>query len=707
MKASNENTTGLNLARARVRNEIAIYYNDGPFTNYDSLLAYAKQALEICRENNGLDSEEGSKAFYRVARGFMQKSQYDSAEHYALQGLTLRKTLKDLKGQAIMINLLGLIYGRQKNSNKQLVYYKKALKIDEQLGDLKEVATMSYNIGLTYHDQGRYDSALHYAKKMLEVAHQQKDSINIGYAEYLFAVVYDAYGQPYDALKAHERALNIRKKMRNQTAELESYNGIANVYFNDAIKKPEKKLLKTDSAEYYFLKALAIARKIGITVYINVLKNNLAAYYRKVKKEYSKALDHLKDVRQSLKSTSPTRMVLVQNYLNTAGLYREVKQYDSAVFYGQKAYQLVKKDTSNFIYKSRSYRGLYETYKANKQTSQALKFHELWMQAKDSIFQKEKTEYVTKWQTKYETEKKEATIKLQDQQLKTEQAETQKQVQFRNFSLVLALALLGLFGAAGNSYLGAKKNVKLEKKNVEQEKKNVEQEKKIKKLEQELREGIGHDISSVFPKLVDSVDKELAKTKNADEKTKIQVLDRLLNFTKTIIDDIKDVNRFLKDYDPESNKTSEDILLSPNLILANLKKRQEIYKEQKEVYRLVDIESDMIPIKMKARHIIKLFMIIREFFTNACKYAFENVEKPTVKVTLKDLNSEKILFKFEDNGIGFDPEAKAKGTGIGRRWIHEQIDYFIVDLEKDYTLETQKNKGTTYTIIIDKKRIIK
>ena len=75
-----------------------------------------------------------------------------------------------------------------------------------------------------------------------------------------------------------------------------------------------------------------------------------------------------------------------------------------------------------------------------------------------------------------------------------------------------------------------------------------------------------------------------------------------------------------------------------------------------------EAESHLLP----AHRTVLLGLILNELMTNAVKYAFPDDRPGTVAVTFRRVGEDYRL-EVEDDGIGHDPTAAPKGTGLGRR----------------------------------------
>ncbi|MBU0473543.1 MAG: hypothetical protein KKF62_05220 [Bacteroidetes bacterium] len=97
---------------------------------------------------------------------------------------------------------------------------------------------------------------------------------------------------------------------------------------------------------------------------------------------------------------------------------------------------------------------------------------------------------------------------------------------------------------------------------------------------------------------------------------------------------------------------------------------------------------------------IPIALIINELLTNAYKYAFPNKKNGKIKIIFKNLEDDKILLKFSDNGIGMPSEIKPyEVESLGMQLIFDLVEGQLKgDIDLDVT------NGTSYTIVFAKKQ---
>ena len=91
-------------------------------------------------------------------------------------------------------------------------------------------------------------------------------------------------------------------------------------------------------------------------------------------------------------------------------------------------------------------------------------------------------------------------------------------------------------------------------------------------------------------------------------------------------------------------------------------------------------------------------LILNELITNSHKYAFEFTQSPNINVQFYEKEGMH-LFKYSDNGVGFDADKLANISGLGYDLIYGFAQ------KTDAKLSISSNEGMEITITFDKKRI--
>lgn len=219
----------------------------------------------------------------------------DSAYIIAEKGLGLARSVQNKASEASFLNIQGVSLDFRGLKKEAFRYYEASLELREQLGDKFELGKSLINLGMAYMDIGELETALRLTQqallniqgngdKILEadvlsnlaIIYQELGKLDIalehfervleiykneGYlpgmatANTNLGISYRHLGNPRKALDYYKRGLEIRLEIGDEHVLANSYSNLAVVYHLN--------LNQYDSAEFYALKALEIAQKLG------------------------------------------------------------------------------------------------------------------------------------------------------------------------------------------------------------------------------------------------------------------------------------------------------------------------------------------------------------------------------------------------------------------------------------------------------------
>ena len=380
--------------------------------NPDESYSYANEAVDLSLElkyNEGL-----AKGYMNIGNYFTGKGSYDSALEYFEKSWAEYLKMEDTIGEIDIINNIGNLYRVIGDYDKSLEYLLKSLEMSEELGDKKGIAFALNNIGILYAIQKQYDKVLEYFLKTLALSEEIGNKRGVAYSLNNIGLVYEETKEYDKALEYHKRSLKIKEETGNKNGVASSLKNIGNIY---------KYLGDPDTALSYHLQALAINKELGS-------KNGI-----------------------------------VHSNLDIGDIYLDSEDYGTALNYFTDALALSKEmNAISFI--QDSYRQLSKLYKKKKDYGKALEYYELYTTAKDSIFSESSTKKMAELQTSYETEKKEAEIKLLKNENTIADLELSQLRDFRIYlTVVLSLVLVIVFVLYRAYRLNKKANLYLEERN--------------------------------------------------------------------------------------------------------------------------------------------------------------------------------------------------------------------------------------------------
>lgn len=374
---------------------------------------------------------------------------------------SLKSLLPSAKDDTNKVNVLIQLADeyRSSNINQSLEYSLQSLNLSDQLKFDRGLVTSNNSIGIAYYFMGNYPKALtHYiaATKILAKTGNKKklSAINNN-----IAAVYLELKQYGEAESYFNKCLNIAEGMNDSVSMADAYNNIAAIY---------QDLQKYDIALTYNLKALRIREAINAVDDLPSTLSNLGVVFLNMQDlnhsdEYFTRALHL--YKQNADS-----MGMALAYANLGDVNVDKKEFDKSFSYYDSSIVISKKN-KYLDYLSYNYERLAIVYSKTKDYEKALEYHVLYMNVKDSIFNKENADQLTEMQTKYETEKKEKLII-------ESKAESEKQATVKNAFIVgfALMVLLAFFIFRG--YRNKQKSNVI----ITQQKQEVEKQKDIIEL---------------------------------------------------------------------------------------------------------------------------------------------------------------------------------------------------------------------------------
>jgi signal transduction histidine kinase len=577
-------------------------------------------SLQLIIDNSSNDTIKGY--FYRIQAKFLiSQLEHDAALKSLDKSIAFYKNANNSLGIIkSMMNKGGVLY--QKGETKKATQeYVNALAIAEKKGYKNEIAALYKNIGLVYYSQGKTKEALTYNNKALAIFNQLKSKKDIAATYVNIGNCYFDDYQPQNALLNYNKALKLSKEINDNQTIAKLYNNIGSVYIND--------LQDTIKGIDYLLDALAI------------------------KKQMNNQND------------------LIIQYNNIAAVYLDIRKYDLALSYNDKAFELASKsgNLEELI-------NVYDTYalinSAKKDFKKAYDYHKLYSKTKDSLLNIDNLKAVEEINTKYQTAEKE-------KQLLQKEAEAKKKT-----TTIIILSLLALFIAIVGFLIYRQQRLK----NVQQKQEfelqsaiaQIENQNKLHEqrlaISRDLHDNIGAQltfiISSVenlkfgFPTMENSIKNHLTK---------------ISDFTKTTIVELRDTIWAMN-----ANEFTFDDLSSR---IYNFIEKAQSAKENTAFKFLVD--DSLKNSKFSSLEGVNLYRTIQEAVNNAIKYA--DATEVSVQVQPKENG---IVIDISDNGKGFDLETIDFGNGI------VNMQKRIEEIGGVFKIKSELIKGTQITISLNK-----
>ncbi|GAB4486818.1 MAG: hypothetical protein OHK0045_06450 [Raineya sp.] len=350
--------------------------------------------------------------YHQIAEVYLQeKRQPDSAIFYYKKALNIASKTKSIRAEAKTYEQIGRCYEDLGNRQEAIKYYDLARQNFAKIKDIKGVALNLNNIGVMYDYLGQFDKALEY---LFESARLKESIGNLkGLSD-----VWNDIGIVYEQMNEGDKAIEYYKKA---LATLEQINAkpqeIANIYNNIGVVLYDQK--KMNEALQYFEQSLAIRLKINSPRLESSYANIANVYVHQKKYDEAVKLYHKAYASAKLQN----RQEQIANHQLALGLTKIYqKQYDSSQYYIQEGLATAEKNQL-LSWKEYAYSVQLQLDSARGNYEGAFKMARKLADISYEKHKKEKVEQIAKFQTAYETERKENENRLLKAMQKSQIAE--------------------------------------------------------------------------------------------------------------------------------------------------------------------------------------------------------------------------------------------------------------------------------------------
>ncbi|MEM9338865.1 MAG: tetratricopeptide repeat protein [Bacteroidota bacterium] len=553
----------------------------------DSVLFFAEQALAYSDEIGYVRGR--SYAFHHMAIYHSWEGKYDTAMVYYEKSLAIKEAIRDTVSIPFTLNNMGGIYYQQGNYAKALFYYQRSLKLKIANGWNEAVSGNLNNIGLIYLKQKNYDQALDYLN----------------------------------------RALEMKRKASYGPGQASTLQGIGLVYLNQK---------KYEEAITWFSQAYHMYDSLGEKCDIVTSALNLGESFFE--------LDQMQDARNYLQQAydravkCKNQLIVSQSLLILGKIYAKEGRLQVAEEAMLESYRF--SDSNDLKEKaSNAAEELYKFYRAKGDISKALEFIEIEKKLRETLFNEELTEELTRLELNHAFDMERDSLEFQKKaELLTVNTRLERQ-RVTQYITIFVLLIAIIFGFVVYRYyrLSQKAKSGLQKKNEIISEALEEREVLLKEIHHRV-------------------------------KNNLQVVSSLLNIQSKYLGDQPAQKAVLEGRDRVQSMAlvHEKLYQSDNLSQLNVKE----YLEELVVtlFQSYDVSEDRVQLKSEigAIHLsidltMQIGLIINELISNALKYAFPAGRNGSIHLVFKK-NQEVHELEVSDDGIGIsEPEDLKRSYG--------------------------------------------
>ena len=229
---------------------------------------YNEQLLKIAQRELKLNPPKPLRTIYirHLAYAFNnrgvlanERGNIDSALVYYQRALNLQEEIGEKNGMASTLNNMGYIYNHYGDIAKALEFYHRCLKISEEINHQEGVATVLNNLGRIYVALQDEQRGIDYYKKSLKICKKIEDKEGIASALNNIGAAYDCINNTVMAADYYKQGLLLYKEMGNKQGIATALNNVGMIYhrrneMNEALKYYEEALIieKEESDMYAY-----------------------------------------------------------------------------------------------------------------------------------------------------------------------------------------------------------------------------------------------------------------------------------------------------------------------------------------------------------------------------------------------------------------------------------------------------------------------
>ena len=257
---------GLNQAKGFI--EFELFFNH---MRYQFRLSECKTLIGLVHEYDSvLESKHAKWLTYHEGKLAIDLRQWSRAEQLFNEILENGELQPELRTK--VYNRLGSINEKQRNWDKAMDFYQKALQLARTLANPSNlIYRILHNLGVVYRDSNDLKKAEEFLNESNELADGNNDLPELARGYNSVGTLYHKLGNTQQAIEAYEKCLECLKQNQEKFRTAQVYNNLGMVYTD---------MCDWQKSEHYFQESLVIKRQAGDTLGQAMTLNNLARIYR-------------------------------------------------------------------------------------------------------------------------------------------------------------------------------------------------------------------------------------------------------------------------------------------------------------------------------------------------------------------------------------------------------------------------------------------
>lgn len=377
--------------------------------------------------------------YFHYVNLYQNTGSLDSATYYLkkLEALAQQANIEDREYlEANYCQSAGLYHKKKGELKESIVYYKKALELPGNKN--KKDATIAgfyLNLGNAYFGLAQHKAALENHLKALEIFEKIDNKLGKSFCYQALSVTYKELEQTDRSLLYAKKSLAIKLALQDKKSLATAYNMLGNIYLDQELY---------DKSLQEFEKSLQIAKEMNLVTDEQRALFNIGKTYSK-KNEPALANEYFKKAKLvSFKVGDSSFIILVDAEINRS----VIKKEDKPLFEKTVVNSLgILDERGDLITKIALYRNTADYYEQQKDYEKALLYTNKYYQLNDSVKGKELLFRIRQMEEQYNVNTKENEIVLlkKDKLINEQKLQRQKILKYSAYAISLLLLLMGLF----------------------------------------------------------------------------------------------------------------------------------------------------------------------------------------------------------------------------------------------------------------------
>ncbi len=379
----------------------------------ETIFADPKESIEYARKSLRLSEMASNRkllmqASHSLGSNHMYLGNMDSSFYYHNKTKDLALILKDSSNLAMALSDIANYYGMKGEFEKSFDTYDQAITLFREAGKYTKMGVTIGHLGSIHMDKGNYRIAQIKFMEALKILDTLKT-------------------EPYMEADIIRKIGHIQYNLKNYTEAIDYYNRALKVYLetNDNVFASEAYIdigatyldqHQNEKAIQNFKEGIAIAEKYHVEGTAAIAYHNLGDAFMQIG-DFSQAYEYLsKSLAYHKENGFTNNKIEIQKKM--AELYLAQNMPDKSLVYANSAIHIADSvkaldyQQSCYLLRSRIYEKLHHVENSLMDRKTQERF-------KDSLYNLKKTQQIQELRTLYETEKKEAEIALQEEEINT------------------------------------------------------------------------------------------------------------------------------------------------------------------------------------------------------------------------------------------------------------------------------------------------